>query len=152
MGFKESVSEEDTTLNEEDIINGGFMPELIGRFSQLVNINQLTKEDFYNIIKNGQNSVLKTYEALIESQEIGLDIEDDVFKVIAERSYSTATGARNIAKTLNNVLDNCLSDISNDASICKVYVKCVDGEIKIEYEHDPERKRRFERYESKTNY
>lgn len=140
MGFNSDGNNiDDTKLTEQDLINNGYMPELIGRFAKTININQLNKDDFYNIVKNGSNSDLVSYKTVFDEQKIDLEIKDEVYKELAEKSYSKTVGARNIGKQLNLILDKCLSDISNDQTISKITIECKNGEFVPSYDHDPNR-------------
>ncbi len=55
MGFDRMMAEH-KVLSKEDIIRAGFIPELVGRFSTLVNLNELKDEDYYRILAQGKDS------------------------------------------------------------------------------------------------
>lgn len=129
----------DIKLDADDLIKFGYMPELIGRFSKIININQLKEDDFYNIVKNGVNSSVRSYESAIKDQGIELIIDDDVYSAIARKAYNSVTGARNISNVLNDVLDDVLADISNDDTICSVHIRTFNGEFTKAYKHDQSR-------------
>ena len=144
MGFNSiDNKEKNIILDEDDLVKGGYMPELIGRFSSLININQLTKDDFYNIIKKGNKSALKNYEMMLEDQGVELCINDRVYKEIANIAYNNVTGARGINKILNKVLEECLCDVSNDSSISKVTIGYSKNQFKTDYERDSKKKKMF---------
>ena len=63
----------------------------------------------------------------------------EVYEEIANKAYNTSIGARNIAKVLNGILDECLSDISNDITISSIKIVNDNGVFKPEYKHDPSR-------------
>lgn len=134
MGFNINEKKESgVQLNEEDLIKSGYMPELIGRFGSIININQLSEDDFYNILKYGNSSDLEIYKTAFNEQGVDVTIDDEVYKEIARRAFNTATGARNIGNTLNTILDKCLSDISNNETIRSINITFKDGEIKSDY-------------------
>lgn len=151
MGFNSKETKDSTILNKEDLIKYGYMPELIGRFSKIININQLSKEDFYNIIKNGDRSSLKSYELLLKEQNIGINIDDEVYKTIADKAYNTSTGARNIENILNEILDSCLSDISNDETISEMNIKYENDSFIAKYKYDKNRKNTFQKVSKTVN-
>lgn len=136
MGYGADISKLDyIKITENELIENHFIPELIGRFSRLININQLTKDDFYNIVKYGLDSDFRKYESLFAHQDVRLEIDDEVYKEVVNRSYSTKTGARNITKVLSIVMDDCLSDVSNDDTIRIIHIKYIDNDFKAEYEY-----------------
>lgn len=144
MGFNSANSKEKyTVLDEEDLIRCGYMPELIGRFSTIININQLTKNDLYNIIKKGNKSALKNYELMLEDQGVELKINDKVYREIANIAYNGITGARGINKILNEILDDGLCKISNDSSISKITIQYSDNQFKTDYERDLKKKKEY---------
>lgn len=142
MGFNvDKKRKNGVELDDEDLIKSGYMPELIGRFASIININQLGEEDFYNIVKHSDSSDMEKYKTVFEEQDIELNIDDEVYKEIARKSFNTVTGARNIGKILNTVLDKCLSDVSNDETIRSIDVKFIDNSFKADYKHDQKKVR-----------
>ena len=134
MGFNVNERKENgIELNKEDLIKSGYMPELIGRFGTIININQLREEDFYNILKHGSDSDLETYKTAFNEQGVEVTIDDEVYRDIARKAFNTATGARNLGNIINTVLDKCLSDVSNNENIRSINIVFKDGEIKPEY-------------------
>lgn len=140
MGFNSVDGKEyNVDLTENDLIEHHYMPELVGRFSRIININQLTKNDFYDIVKQGSNSIITSYKSIFNDRNIELNIDDAVYKYIADHAYSEKTGARNINKVIGVYLDDCLNDISNDFTISKVHLVLDKNRIETKYEYDPER-------------
>ena len=133
MGFSASNTKQKVELSKEDLIKFGFMPELIGRFSDLININQLTKEDMFNIVKNSKESPTRNYLNLFEKNEVKVSIDDSFYKKIADEAYNSTTGARNVFTELNKVFDDCLYKISSENNIDKIKLKVVNNKIEQKY-------------------
>ena len=95
----------------EDLI-----PELQGRFPVLVELNNLTKNDFASILKNTENSLLKQYKALLAVDNINIEFTDDAIEEIARvAEYENETSENIGARRLHNVLELLLEDISFNA-------------------------------------
>ena len=133
MGFNNKSTSTNGTLTKEDLIKFGFMPELIGRFSDLININQLTKEDMFNIVKYSKKSPTRNYLNLFEKNEVKVEIDDSVYRKIADEAYNSTTGARNVFTELNKVFDDCLYKISSENNIDKIKLKVVKNKIEQKY-------------------
>lgn len=60
LGFNSNISTKTITkITPKDIENYGFIPELIGRLPIIIELNNLTKEDIINILKN-KNGILES--------------------------------------------------------------------------------------------
>lgn len=91
------------------------IPELQGRFPIRVELNSLTKEDFYQILKEPKNALTKQYEALIGSEEVSLDFTDEALHEIADIAFHVNEEVENIgARRLHTVMSKLLNDILFD--------------------------------------
>lgn len=91
------------------------IPELQGRFPIRVELDNLTKEDFYHILKEPRNALTKQYEALLESEEVYLSFQDDSLEEIAETAFHINTEVENIgARRLHTVMSQLLNEFLFD--------------------------------------
>ncbi len=87
------------------------IPEFQGRFPIRVELNPLTEEDFYRILIQPENSLIKQYKALFLTEGVELEFEDDAIKEIAHISFEVNTRSENIgARRLSTVLSCVLED------------------------------------------
>jgi ATP-dependent HslUV protease ATP-binding subunit HslU len=88
------------------------IPELQGRFPIRVELNSLTKEDFYKILKDPKNALSKQYVALLESEGVKLTYQDNALEEIADIAFHINTELENIgARRLNTVMSHLLNEI-----------------------------------------
>lgn len=88
------------------------IPELQGRFPIRVELNSLTKEDFVKILKQPRNALTKQYQAMLESEKVGLEFTDDAIEEIAEIAFAVNQDLENIgARRLHTIMSNLLNDI-----------------------------------------
>jgi ATP-dependent HslUV protease ATP-binding subunit HslU len=93
------------------------IPELQGRFPIRVELQALQKEDFVRILREPQNALLKQYKALLATEGIELEFEDDAIDELASIAAHVNQQTENIgARRLYTVLERLLDDISFDAS------------------------------------
>ena len=95
----------------EDLI-----PELQGRFPVLVELNSLKKEDFADILRNTENSLIKQYKQLLRVDNINLEFTEEAIDEISRIAELENETSENIgARRLHNVLEKLLEDISYNA-------------------------------------
>lgn len=92
-------------LLTDDFIKYGLMRELVGRFSKIITMNSLSKEDIIKILKESNFSPLYTYKKLFDSLNVEFNFNDDFIEYIAEVAILKQSGARSI----KTVFDNCIS-------------------------------------------
>lgn len=91
------------------------IPELQGRFPIRVELNSLTKDDFYQILKEPKNALTKQYMALLESEGVELTFQDDALEELAETAFQINTEVENIgARRLHTVMSQLLNDLLFD--------------------------------------
>ncbi len=92
------------------------IPELQGRFPINVRLESLTEENFVEILKNTENSILKQYNQLLGTEGIDLEFTDDAVDTIASIAYEENMNNEDIgARRLQTVLEKLLEDISFQA-------------------------------------
>lgn len=93
------------------------LAELQGRLPIRVELRALTVEDFKQILKDTENSLIKQYVALIGTEDVTLDFEDEAIDEIARLSFEVNEQVENIgARRLHTVLEKLLEEISFTAS------------------------------------
>ncbi len=95
----------------EDLI-----PEFLGRFPVLVELNSLKKEDFVNILTQTHNAITMQYAALLGVDNIDLQFKPDAIERIAEVAEELNQTSEDIgARRLHTVMEYLLEDISFEA-------------------------------------
>jgi ATP-dependent HslUV protease ATP-binding subunit HslU len=91
------------------------IPELQGRFPIRVELENLTQEDFYRILKEPKNALTKQYEALFAAEQVELHFQDEALRRIAEIAYEINNEMENIgARRLQTVMTQLLNDFLFD--------------------------------------
>lgn len=93
------------------------VPELQGRFPIRVELNALGEEEFFRILTEPQNALIKQYEALIETENIELIFEEDAIREMARMAVEVNQKTEDIgARRLHTIMERVLDEISFDAS------------------------------------
>jgi ATP-dependent HslUV protease ATP-binding subunit HslU len=92
------------------------IPELQGRFPIRVELETLTKDDFYHILKEPRTALTKQYHALFESEEVELSFTDEALEEIAASAFHINEeveniGARRLSTVMSKILNEFLFDV-----------------------------------------
>jgi ATP-dependent HslUV protease ATP-binding subunit HslU len=91
------------------------IPEMQGRFPIRVELNNLDEDDFFEILTKPKNALIKQYRALLRSEGVEIEFEDDGVRALARIAAQVNTEVENIgARRLHTVLTTLLEDILYD--------------------------------------
>lgn len=91
------------------------IPELQGRFPIRVELQSLTQDDFYQILKAPKNALTKQYIAMMKTEEVDLEFEEDAIREIAKIAFDVNSEVENIgARRLQTVMSSLLNDFMFD--------------------------------------
>lgn len=121
------------TLDAEDLIRLGNLPELIGRFSTIVNVNSLTKEDMVNILTSAKGTTLGKYIDALSLSNVSTKFSTEFCKKIVDYVQDDNTGFRGADKILNHVFETVIYDVKNNSNINKVYLDCINNDVTVTY-------------------
>lgn len=121
IGFKDASEDELSMYNgkafeymcQEDLIKYGMIPEFIGRFPILCNVNKLSKDDLMRILVEPKNSVYKQYRTLMLLDNIDLEVSENALKLLAELAIEIGTGARALRSLFESVMNEFVYEFSS---------------------------------------
>ena len=91
------------------------IPELQGRFPIRVELQSLSEDDFYHILKEPRNALTKQYVAMLQAEAVGLTFEDDALRELARIAFEVNGEVENIgARRLQTVLSHLMNDFMFD--------------------------------------
>lgn len=89
------------------------IPEIQGRFPIRVELDNLTEENFKEILTKPKNALIKQYELLLKTEGINLKFSEEAISEIAKFAYISNEQYENIgARRLHTVIEKVLEDIS----------------------------------------
>ncbi|MEC9490259.1 MAG: ATP-dependent protease ATPase subunit HslU [Halanaerobiales bacterium] len=92
------------------------IPELQGRFPLRVNLDSLSRDNFKDILLLPQNSLVKQYKALLETEGIKINFSEDAIEEISSFAYDINEETENIgARRLHTIMEKLLEDLSFEA-------------------------------------
>ena len=121
--FKEQpLSEIMKSLEPEDLIKYGLIPEFIGRMPIIATLDDLDEKSLVKILKEPKNSLIKQYQRLFEFEEVELEFKEDAIYEIARKAISKKTGARGLRSILENILLKTMFELPDMENVIRVTV------------------------------
>ena len=112
------------------------IPELQGRFPIRVELESLSVEDFVRILTEPKLSLVKQYEALLQTEEVTVNFSEDAIQRLAEIAYQVNQDTDNIgARRLHTIVEKMLEDLSFEApsmpnAVVDITPQYVDDKLK----------------------
>ena len=142
IGFGAAVSSKDEnaditalfeTVEPEDLIKFGLIPELIGRLPVIATLAELDEDALINILTEPKNALIKQYQALFAMEGVELEVLPSALRSIAKQAMERKTGARG----LRSIVERCLLETMYILPGLKEVKKVVVNENVIEKGEKP---------------
>jgi ATP-dependent Clp protease ATP-binding subunit ClpX len=111
IGFGATVAHKDSDSNDyldrlmpDDLTKFGMIPEFTGRFTSIVNITELTREQLIQILTDVKSNFVDQYSYLFGLDGIELSFSQNAIEQIAENCLQLKTGARGLHNEMERVL------------------------------------------------
>ena len=110
------------SLEPEDLLKYGLIPEFIGRLPMIATLEDLDEKSLVKILQEPKNSLTKQYQELFKLDGAKLTFKDNALKEIAQKAISKKTGARGLRSILENILLKTMYDLPSQEDIEEVIV------------------------------
>lgn len=130
LGFGASVASKEEkdvgkTLKDvlpDDLIEGGLIPEFVGRLPIIVTLDALDERTLVDILTKPRNALVKQYQKLMELDGAKLTFEDEALQLIAKEAIQRKTGARGLRSILERLMRNVMFEVPSVGgnTICTV--------------------------------
>jgi ATP-dependent Clp protease ATP-binding subunit ClpX len=113
IGFNADVSSKDDSrrssellksVQPEDLIKFGLIPELIGRLPVLAALEELDEEALVQILTEPKNALVKQYQYLFNMEGAEINFTKEALDAIAKKALARKTGARGLRSIVENAL------------------------------------------------
>lgn len=93
------------------------IPELQGRFPLRVELEALSADDFFRILKEPENAITLQYRELLRTEGVEVIFTDSALHRVSEIAYEVNSSTENIgARRLYTIMETLLDDLSFNAS------------------------------------
>lgn len=99
-----AVGELFATVEPEDLIKFGLIPELIGRLPVIATLAELDEAALVRILTEPKNALVKQYQTLFAMEGAELVFEQDALHAIAKLAMARKTGARGLRSIVERAL------------------------------------------------
>ena len=110
------------SLEPEDLLKYGLIPEFIGRLPITATLDDLDEKSLIKILQEPKNSLIKQYQELFKLEGVKLNFKDNAIKEVAIKAIKKKTGARGLRSILENVLLKTMFDIPSLENVSEVIV------------------------------
>ena len=108
MGFGSELKDDNNIdlnlVGPQDLLKYGLIPELVGRFTNVVALTELDEDQLVKVASGVKNNLVEQYKYLFSLDNVELDIRQDAIREIAQRTQTLKTGARGIHTELERTL------------------------------------------------
>jgi len=109
-------------ITEDDILDFGLIPELLGRLPVITSTLPLTEDEMVRILTEPKNALVKQFEALFTIDEVALSFDDDALHAIARKACEKPTGARALRGIVEAILEPYMFDAPSDPDMKAIHV------------------------------
>ncbi len=130
------------TVQNEDLMKFGLIPEFIGRLPVVAPLQELDEEALVQILTEPKNALVKQYVRLLEMDGVELKFTDDALRAVATKAKKQRSGARGLRSILEKAMLDVMYDIPSIDNISEVVVneECIAEEIRPTLVYDHEKK------------
>ncbi len=108
-------------LIPDDLLEFGFIPEMVGRLPVTVTLDPLDKDSLVRVLTEPRNSIVKQYQHLFRMDGVELEFTDGALNAAADRALEHRTGAR----CLRYLIEDALLDVMYELPSLDGAVRCV---------------------------
>lgn len=119
-----SIGEILSSIQPEDLLKFGLIPELVGRLPVIATMEELGEEDLIRILKEPKNALSKQYQKLFAYEGVTLRFTEGAYRAIAQKALARKSGARG----LRSVLEECMLDVMYELPSDEHASECVVNE------------------------
>ncbi|MDA1107727.1 MAG: ATP-dependent Clp protease ATP-binding subunit ClpX [Proteobacteria bacterium] len=119
---KKSASEILRTVEPEDLVRYGLIPEFVGRLPVVAALEELDEEALMRILTEPKNAIVKQFMKLFEMEGTQLEFREDGLNAVARKALERKTGARGLRSILERALLDTMYTLPSMNHVSKVVV------------------------------
>ncbi|HPI62350.1 MAG TPA: ATP-dependent Clp protease ATP-binding subunit ClpX [Alphaproteobacteria bacterium] len=123
------------TIEPEDLLKFGLIPEFIGRLPVVATLEDLNVATLVKILTEPKNALVKQYQRLFEMDNAKLEFTPEALQSIAEKASARRTGARGLRSILEELLLDPMFELPSQRDLDSVIIdkNVVEGKKKPIY-------------------
>ena len=136
-GSRYKTESDNNVLNyvtPEDLMEYGFIPELVGRLPVVTSLEHLGRDALIRVLVEPKNAIVKQYQQLFSIDNVELEFTQEALEAAADKALTHQTGAR----CLRYVVEEILMEVMYELPSLGGVARCVVDRDAIEGESSPE--------------
>ncbi|MFM2169584.1 MAG: ATP-dependent Clp protease ATP-binding subunit ClpX [Verrucomicrobiota bacterium] len=129
------------TVEPEDLLGYGLIPEFIGRLPIICPLEALTEAELMRVLTEPRNALTKQFSKLLGMDGVELSITKDAMLAMAKEAVARGTGARGLRSIFERIMLDVMYDVPSRMDVRSVTIN--EGVVKGE--RAPLLRRRIER-------
>ena len=101
------------TLEPEDLVKFGLIPEFVGRLPVISTLHELDEKALVRILQEPKNALVNQYKYLFDIDEVELDFRTEALLQIAKKALKRKTGARGLRSIMEELLMDTMFELPN---------------------------------------
>jgi ATP-dependent Clp protease ATP-binding subunit ClpX len=130
LGFGADIkSKEEMKLGEllesvqpEDLLKFGLIPEFIGRLPVIATLHELTEDALIDILTKPRNSLVRQFQKLFEMDGVKCKFTKGALQAVARRALERESGARGLRAVLEESMLDIMYEVPSKANIKEIVV------------------------------
>ncbi len=114
---KKKLGELLSSVQPEDLLKFGLIPELVGRLPVIATMEELVEEDLVRILKEPKNALTKQYQKLFEFEGVQLRFTEGALKAVARKALKRKSGARGLRSVLEQAMLDVMYDLPSKVNV-----------------------------------
>jgi len=110
------------SVEPEDLIKFGLIPELVGRLPVVATLGELTIDAMVQILTEPKNALVKQYQKLFAMDGVELEVRPSALTAIARKALARKTGARGLRSIMEQALIDTMFDLPTFDGVAKVVI------------------------------
>ena len=108
-----SISSVVDTLEPEDLVKFGLIPEFVGRLPVISTLHELDEDALVRILQEPKNALVNQYKYLFDIDQVELDFRTEALLEIAKKALQRKTGARGLRSIMEELLMDTMFELPN---------------------------------------
>ncbi len=122
-------------VSPDDLLEYGFIPELVGRLPVVVGLESLDSDALIRVLTEPRNALVRQYSYLFRQDGVELEFTPEALEAAAEMAIMSSTGARGLRIILERALLDAMYEVPTMTGVTKCVVgpEAIRGESEVSW-------------------
>jgi len=124
-GSRYKTESDNNVLNyvtPEDLLEYGFIPELVGRLPVVTSLEHLDRDALIRVLVEPKNAIVKQYQQLFSIDNVELEFTQEALEAAADKALTQQTGARCLRYVVEEILMEVMYELPSLGGVARCVV------------------------------